>query len=195
VCYNGHKVFYGCARSHDLQQLSLPPCVGPYLFFSLLPDYRLRRRSQETATRTTAVASSRYIQQHRPTARHRLSPSDQLLVQSSAAMGSITAQSTFHIPAIFRTLASIMELARPLGERRRNLIKEHFSYMGVVVRLGPGVSKIIKSELRSRLRAAFLLATSAMLHVCSWHLADMPQWSLDVRSWGVVSTGRRNTLS
>jgi hypothetical protein len=33
--------------------------------------------------------------------------------------------------------------------------------------LAPVVSKIIKSDLRSRLRAAFLLATSAMLHVCS----------------------------
>src|SRR5712671_5988418 len=103
----------------------------------MLPVYRLRKHSQETATRTAAVASSRYIKQHRPTARHRLSPSDQLLVQSSAAMGSITAQSTVHIPAIFRTRASIMELARPLGERR-NLTKGLFSYMGVVVRLGPG---------------------------------------------------------
>src|SRR6266436_6044742 len=154
--------FYGRTRSHDLQQLSLPPCVGPYLFFSLLPVYRLRKRSQETATRTAAVASSRYIKQHRPTARHRLSPSDQLLVQSSAAMGSITAQSTVHIPAIFRTRASIMELA----SEQRNLTKGLFSYMSLSV-LAPVVSKIIKSELRSRLRAAFLLATSAMLHVCS----------------------------
>ena len=52
-------------------------------------------------------------------------------------MGSITAQSTVHIPAIFRIRASIMELARPLGERR-NLTKGLFNYMGVVVRLGPG---------------------------------------------------------
>jgi hypothetical protein len=52
-------------------------------------------------------------------------------------MGSITAQSTVHMPAIFRTRASIMELAKPLGERR-NLTKGLFSYMGVVVRLGPG---------------------------------------------------------
>ena len=56
----------------------------------------------------------------------------------SAAMGSITAQSTVHIPAIFRTRASIMELARPLLGERRNLTKGLFSYMGVVVRLGPG---------------------------------------------------------
>jgi len=47
-------------------------------------------------------------------------------------MGSITAQSTVHIPAIFRTRASIMELARLL------LGEGLFSYMGVVVRLGPG---------------------------------------------------------
>jgi hypothetical protein len=130
--------FLRMPRSHDLQQLSLPPCVGPNLFFSLLPVYRLRKRSQETATRTAAVASSRYIKQHRPTARHRLSPSDQLLVQSLAAMGSITAQSTVLIPAIFRTRASIMELARLLLGEQRNLTKGLFSYMGVVVRLGPG---------------------------------------------------------
>ena len=130
--------FLRMPRSHDLQQLSLPPCVGPNLFFSLLPVYRLRKRSQETATRTAAVASSRYIKRHRPTARHRLSPSDQLLVQSLAAMGSITAQSTVHIPAIFRTRASIMELARLLLGEQRNLTKGLFSYMGVVVRLGPG---------------------------------------------------------
>jgi len=49
-------------------------------------------------------------------------------------MGSITAQSTVHIPAIFRTRASIMELA----SEQRNLTKGLFSYMGVVVRLGPG---------------------------------------------------------
>jgi hypothetical protein len=53
-------------------------------------------------------------------------------------MGSITAQSTVHIPAIFRTRASIMELARLLLGEQRNLIKGLFSYMGVVVRLGPG---------------------------------------------------------
>ena len=55
-------------------------------------------------------------------------------------MGSITAQSTVHIPAIFRTRASIMELARPLGERR-NLTMGLFSYMGVVVRLGAASSQ------------------------------------------------------
>jgi hypothetical protein len=53
-------------------------------------------------------------------------------------MGSIMAQSTVHIPAIFRTRASIMELARPVLRERRNLTKGLFSYMGVVVRLGPG---------------------------------------------------------
>ena len=96
--------------------------------------YRLRKHSQETAARTAAVASPRYITQHRLTARHRLSPSDQLLVQSSAAMDSIMAQSTFHIPAIFRIRASIMEIARLLGERR-NLTKGLFSFIGVFVRL------------------------------------------------------------
>jgi hypothetical protein len=73
-----------------------------------------------------------------------------------------------------------MELARPLLGERRNLTKGLFSYMGVDVCLGPVVSKIIKSELRSRLRAAFLLATSAMLHVCSWHFSDMATLLSDV---------------
>src|SRR5450631_519430 len=121
--------FLRMPRSHDLQQLSLPPCVGPNLFFSLLPVYRLRKRSQETAMRTAAVASPRYIAQHRPTARHRLSPSNQLLVQSSAAMGSIMAQSTVNTRAIFSTRVSIMEPARPLLEGYRDLTRA--LYLGI----------------------------------------------------------------
>jgi hypothetical protein len=53
-------------------------------------------------------------------------------------MDSIMAQSTFHTPAIFRTRASITELARPLLGERQNLTKGPFSYMSIAIRLGLG---------------------------------------------------------
>jgi hypothetical protein len=52
-------------------------------------------------------------------------------------MDSIMAQSTFHIPAIFRIRARIVEIARLLLGERRNLKKGLFSFIGVFVRLGP----------------------------------------------------------
>src|SRR5450631_2885925 len=51
--------------------------------------------------------------------------------------------------------------------------------------LAPVVSKIIKSELRSRLRRLFFLATSAMLHVCPcWHFSDVGDQADGVGSSG-----------
>ena len=43
------------------------------------------------------------------------------------------------------------------------------------------MSTIIKFELRGRLRAAFAFGTSATLHVCVWHISDMPRRAYDVR--------------
>jgi hypothetical protein len=56
-------------------------------------------------------------------------------------MGLITVQSTVRIPAIFRTRASIMELARALLGERRNLTKGLFSYMPILAAYIEAVAK------------------------------------------------------
>jgi hypothetical protein len=79
---------------------------------------------------------------------HGLSPSDQLLVQSSAAMGSITAQSTVHIPA-FSVPVRVLWNLQGRWARGETLQRDFLTTWVSLSVLAPVVSKIIKSELRS----------------------------------------------